>query len=112
MAKRSPWDRNVVRVEPHRQGRLRPARVFAGAVLASFAVGVGSAALAPAEGVQPLVATTLLACAAVIGLASWRRRGAAGEVTYTDVAGALVLAGAFAAMLIEPQQMLRLVASG
>lgn len=59
---------------------------------------------------MPLVATAFIALAALSGLIAWRTPiGGRQELTYTDVAGALMLIGAFAAAAIEPEQMVRLV---
>jgi hypothetical protein len=92
--------------------RPRAELVFAGAVAAGFAVwGVSTAALS-ADLVMPLVTTTFLVFAAVLGVVAWRYRGMdPNRVTYTDVAGALTLIGVFASAAIEPEQMLRLLAS-
>ena len=86
--------------------------MFFAAVLLGFAVCAGSKALAPADLVMPLVATAFIALAVVSGLIAWFARGdGRQELTYTDVAGALMLIGAFAAAAIEPDQMVRLVES-
>jgi hypothetical protein len=90
----------------------RPAAelVFAGALIVGFAVWGASTAMLSADLVMPLVATTFLLLATVLGLAAWHFRGMnPNRVTYTDVAGALTLIGVFAAAAIEPQQMVRLV---
>jgi hypothetical protein len=95
-------------------GHRPPAElVFAGAVLVGFAVAIISKAMLSADLVMPLVASTYLVLAAVLGLVAWWSRGMdPNRVTYADVAGALTLIGVFAAAAIEPEQMVRLVASG
>ena len=94
-------------------GRRPPAElVFAGTVLLGFAVAVISKAVLPSDLVMPLVATTYLVLAAVLGIVAWWCHGMdPNRVTYTDVAGALTLIGVFAAAAIEPEQMIRLVAN-
>jgi hypothetical protein len=86
--------------------------VFGGAVLLGFAVwGISRAALS-ADLVMPLVSTAFFVLAAALGLVAWRHRGMdPSRVTYMDVAGALTLIGVFAAAAIEPEQLVRLVAS-
>jgi hypothetical protein len=92
--------------------RSRAELVFAGAVLLGFTVwGIARAVLA-VDLVMPLVASTFLVLAAALAMIAWRHRGMdPNRVTYTDVAGALTLIGAFAATAIEPEQMMRLVAN-
>ena len=86
--------------------------MFFAAVLLGLAVCAGSKVLAPADLVMPLVAMAFIALAAVSGLIAWRAPiGSRQELSYTDVAGALMLIGAFAAAAIEPEQMVRLVES-
>jgi hypothetical protein len=60
----------------------------------------------------PLVATLLFVLAAVVAFVAWSRGAATGyRLTYWDVAGALTFIGIGTAALIEPEQMLRLVAT-
>jgi hypothetical protein len=86
--------------------------VFGIAVVTGFAVWGVSTALLAADLVMPLVATTFLMLATALGVVALRYRGMdPNRVTYTDVAGALTLIGVFASAAIEPEQMLRLLAS-
>ncbi len=62
-------------------GRRPPAElVFAGAVLLGFAVAVISKAMLPSDLVMPLVATTYLVLAAVLGMVAWWCRGMDPEI--------------------------------
>jgi hypothetical protein len=71
-----------------------------------------SSALLPAEAVLPLVASTFLGFGAGLALLSWKRPIDRSQVNYLDVAGALTLIGFFAAVAIEPEQLVRLVEGG
>ena len=62
---------------------------------------------------MPIVSSLLLVFAGAFGVIAWRRgRMNPDNVTYADVAGALVLIGLFAAATIEPDQLVRLVDGG
>ena len=97
------WDRQRERSE------IGPQLAFAGAILLVVAtLGVSRALLSP-DAVVPAVSTLLLVLAAICGVIAWRRgRMNPGNVTYTDVAGALTLIGLCAAATIDPEQMIRL----
>jgi hypothetical protein len=112
LSNRSEGGATVSRRSGETGTRLRAELVFAGAVVAGFAVWGVSTALLSADLVMPLVATTFLVLAAALGVVALRYRGMdPNRVTYTDVAGALTLIGVFASAAIEPEQMLRLLAS-
>ena len=73
--------------------------------------GLSRATMTP-DLVMPIVATLILAFAAVFGAIAWRHGAMdSGGVTFRDVAGALTLIGLCAAAAIEPDQMVRLVQS-
>ena len=74
------------------------------------AAGLGSATLLPSGYSAPIVATLFFVFAAVFALIAWRADQAnPGEVTYGDAAGALTLFGMFAAALIDPDHLVRIV---
>ena len=82
--------------------------------LAATVVGFGALGLAraflSADAVMPVAATAFLILAVMMAAIAWANRGAdAAQVTYMDVAGALTLVGFFAAMTIDPDQLMRLV---
>jgi hypothetical protein len=63
--------------------------------------------------VIPVVSTATLALAAGFAVLAWRRRAEdPAQVTYGDVAGALVLVGLCAAATIEPDNLVRVVLHG
>jgi hypothetical protein len=81
--------------------------------LATFAaVGVLMAAgLIPNNLLMPAIATLLFVLAAAFALVAWIRCNTDEyQVTYWDVAGAVALIGIGAAALVEPDQLVRLVA--
>jgi hypothetical protein len=86
-----------------------------GFLIATFVVfavwAVSYATLAP-DAVMPIVASAFLVLGAAFALFAWRRRGSdAGPLTYLDAAGALMLIGFGAAVMIDSDQLMRLVAS-
>ena len=86
---------------------------FAAAVFAGFIAWTGLAASGATDLIMPVIATMLLLCAAGFALIAWRNHDEDSErVTYADVAGALTLIGLFAAATIDPDQLLRIVATG
>jgi hypothetical protein len=92
------------------QAAIGPQLGFFAAILAVVAVWGLSRAMLTADLVMPLVSTSLLALAAVFGVAAWRRGWMdPNGVTYRDVAGALTLIGLCAAATIAPEQMVRIV---
>ena len=87
-----------------------PQIAFSASVLAAFAILATCWLTLPRDLAFPLVSALLFVLAALVALAGWSRRPAAAQVTYLDVAGALTLIGIFAAALVDPDQMVRLVA--
>jgi len=81
--------------------------------LATFAaIGVlMSAGLIPSNLLMPAIATLLFVLAAVFALVAWIRCSTDEyRVTFWDVAGAVALIGIGAAALVDPDQLVRLVA--
>jgi hypothetical protein len=92
---------------------VHPQLGFAAAILAGFGACAGLVAAASAHIVMPAIATMLLVFAAGFCAIAWRNRGEDPRgVTYADVAGALTLIGLFAAAMVDPDQLLRIVATG
>jgi hypothetical protein len=88
-----------------------PQLAFAASVLISFAALAASMTMLPKDLALPLTSTLLFVLAGLIAIVGWRGERASehGPVTYRDVAGALTFIGTFAASLIDPDQMLRVV---
>ena len=99
--------------ESRESAGIGPRLGFAGAILAGVAAWGASKAMLPPDAVMPFVSTLLLILAAAFAMIAWQQRAAdPGDLTYTDVAGALTLIGLCAAATIDPDQMVRLVDSG
>jgi drug/metabolite transporter (DMT)-like permease len=95
-----------------RLGRLGPQIMFAAALLFAAAAWVVAAWSLTSDHTLPLVATLLFALAGIATLVAWSRGSAdRHRLTYWDVAGALTFIGIGAAALIDPEQMLRLLAA-
>jgi hypothetical protein len=89
-----------------------PRAGFLGATMAGFAAWGGALVLLPTDMVMPVVATLFLVMATGLAVVAWSHRGMdPAQVTYADAAGALTLIGFFAAMTIDPDQLVRLVES-
>jgi hypothetical protein len=88
-----------------------PQLAFAACVLASFATLAVSTTMLPRDLALPLTSTLLFVLAGLVAIAGWSggRASEHGPVTYQDVAGALTFIGTFAASLIDPDQMVRVV---
>jgi hypothetical protein len=93
----------------------RPARgphlVFAGSVLLVFATLVVAGRVLAPDFVTPLVVAVLFGLAAFVAIVAWKNPGrfAPAQLSYWDVAGALILIGIGLSALVEPEQMVRLV---
>ncbi|HEY7458381.1 MAG TPA: hypothetical protein VH765_06485 [Xanthobacteraceae bacterium] len=80
--------------------------VASSAVTATFLVSLWTL---PPQLVLPSICLAAVATACVIGLTAWRARAiTARHPSYWDVAGALAFIGMCAAILSEPDQVLRL----
>ena len=91
---------------------LGPPVLFAAALLLAAAALIVAEWRFTSDHTLPVVATLLFALAAIAVLLAFRRDAAAPHhLTYWDVAGALAFIGIGAAALIDPEQMLRLVAA-
>lgn len=67
-------------------------------------------AIMPRDFAMPIVSTMFLLFASIVALASWRvGQTQHGVLSYGDVAGALTLFGIFAGIMIEPEQLVRLI---
>jgi hypothetical protein len=92
---------------------LGPPLAFSAAVLLASAPLAASATMPSTDLAFAVSSALLFVLAALVALFAWGRgsAGAGSEVTYRDVAGALILLGACAAALVEPDQLVRLVES-
>jgi hypothetical protein len=89
-----------------------PQLAFAAAILAGLVAWTGLLMTPATDLVVPIVATLLFVFAAVLAGVAWLRGGEnLAHVTYADVAGALTLIGLCAAATIEPEQVVRVIAS-
>ena len=98
--------------EDYRRPQLGPPLSFVVAILATAAAAAFASGTLHADSVMPLAATALFAFAAVAAVAGLRQRRPrpVAALNYFDVAGALTLIGIGCAALIDPEQMVRLVA--
>jgi hypothetical protein len=95
-----------------RHQSIGPQVMFAGALLLAVAAWIVTERTFTSDLTLPLVATLLFVSAGVATLVAWSRGAMARHrPTYWDVAGALTFIGICAAALIDPEQMLRLVAT-
>lgn len=89
---------------------LGPRGAFLAAV-AVIALTIGGGVI-PNDLLMPAVSTLLFVLAAIFALVAWIRCSTDEyRVTYWDVAGAVALVGTCTAALIEPDQMLRIIAA-
>ena len=95
-----------------KQGQVstdRTRELFAGILLGALITTVGLRAVMPADAVAPAIATLLFALAATTaGVALLCRRSQA-RTACLDIAGVLTFIGVAVSILIEPDQMVRLV---
>jgi len=88
----------------------RTTQLFAGALFAALIATLGLRSMLPIDALAPAIATLLLAvAAATAGLALFCRRNQARSL-WLDVAGVLTFVGITVSILIEPDQMVRLLA--
>jgi hypothetical protein len=95
-----------------RQETFGPQVMFAAALALAAAAWIFAERTFASDLTLPLVATLLFVLAAMAALVAWSRgAGMPHRLTYWDVAGALTFIGIGTAALIDPEQMLRLVAT-
>jgi hypothetical protein len=93
--------------------RSGPQIAFLGSAVGIAALWILAGGWLQRDLVIPVVSTATLALAAAFALfAWWRRAEDPTQVTYGDVAGALVLVGLCAAATIEPDHLVRAVLHG
>lgn len=80
-------------------------------LLLALAAGLGLRTWLPADALAPAAATLIFALAAATACAALLLRRAGRPTAWLDVAGVLTLVGVAVTTLIEPEQMIRLVAS-
>jgi hypothetical protein len=86
--------------------------VFAAAIFAGSAAWIILTMTLRADLVVPTIATLSFVFAAALAVVAWLRGGENPAcVTYADVAGAITLIGLCIAATIEPEQVVRIVAS-
>jgi uncharacterized membrane protein HdeD (DUF308 family) len=102
-------DRSQI-VRKHRQGSAhRPKELFAGILLGALIATLGMSYLLPTDALTPAIATLLFMLgAATAGFALLCRRNQARTV-WLDIAGILTFVGVAVSILIEPDQMVRLL---
>ena len=98
--------------ENDRRPLLGPPLSFFAALLATAAAAAIAAKSLHWDAVLPLASSALWFFAAVVAVFGWRPRGSRqpAALSYWDVAGALTLIGIGCSALIDPDQMVRLVA--
>lgn len=91
---------------------IGPWLAFAAAMMTASVIWTGRIAAIPADLAVPIAVTLLFGFAAgLVLLPRPLRSEDAARITYADVAGALTLIGLCAAATIDPDQMVRIVAS-
>ena len=88
-----------------------PVVAFACTVLLTLAVLATARVLMPSDFVMPVVSSMFFLFATIVALIAWRVSQALDHdgLSYWDVAGALTLFGIFSGILIEPEQLVRLI---
>lgn len=95
-----------------RRDEIGPQALFGGALLLSATAWIFATRTYSGDMTLPFVVTLIFGLAAVVALVAWARGSMPRHrVTYWDVAGALTFIGIGAAAMIDPEQMLRLVAA-
>ncbi len=108
-----PRGKNLPRsLKDRRTGMLPgPPFVFAASILLVSVAFATAARALPHALLVPAIVALLFALAALAALTGWcsRQDSRAAQVTYWDVAGALTFIGIGLSLLVEPEQMARLV---
>jgi hypothetical protein len=103
-------NRSRIAGKQDRESTDRTTELFVVIVLGALIATVGLRNALPIDALAPAIATLLFALgAAAAGLALLCRRNEARSV-WLDIAGVLTLVGVTVSILIEPDQMVRLVA--
>lgn len=106
------WTHDVRPLSSQRRDDVGPQALFAGAVALAAAAWVFAVRNYSSDMTLPFVVTVFFGLAALTALVAWRRGTMPRHrVTYWDVAGALSFIGMGAAVLIDPEQMVRLIAA-
>ena len=86
--------------------------LFAAALVATLAIALLVRRLVSADALLPLMATMLFTVAVLTtGIAIFYRRNSDARITWMDIAGIFAAIGVAVSILIEPHQMIRLVAA-
>lgn len=101
---RSSIDRNYAPAGPRRVKEL-----FAASLLLALTAALTLRAFVSLDALAPVVATLLFALAASVAGGALIARNVARRATWFDVAGVLTFIGVGITILIEPDQMVRLV---
>jgi hypothetical protein len=92
---------------PSRSGRAK--ELFAAAMLLALTTALGLRTVLSLDALAPAVATLLFGLAAATAGSALLCRGDRARVTWFDIAGVLTFVGVAITILIEPDQMVRLV---
>jgi hypothetical protein len=91
-------------------GAAGPPLVFAGALVLAFTAALLASQALPGDALLPAISMLFWLLAAIVALVAWRSPAPDRNVSYWDVAGAFVFIGVCIAALVEPEQLVRLVA--
>jgi hypothetical protein len=108
MTRRCFGDRRHDTRKPTPQPAVPGLPLLAAALLATLAITFAGTHALGRDALEPTVAMVLFALAAAAVGAAWLRRG--GTPTWSDAAGILTFIGVAVTMMIEPDQMVRLMA--
>ena len=84
--------------------------LMAGILLAVLLAALAIRHLVPADALAPAIVTLLFAVGAAMAGAAWLCRAARSRIMWLDLAGGLTFIGIVVSVLIEPDQMVRLLA--
>lgn len=98
----------IVRTDP-RPPLARGKEVFAGILLVALFATVGIRNLVPVDALAPALVTLFFAVAAMTAAFAMLCRGDRFRVMWFDLAGSLAFIGVVISVLIEPDQMVRLL---
>jgi hypothetical protein len=102
-------DRSQIAETNHRPPAARGKELFAGILIVALLATVGIRTVVPADALAPAIVTLLFAVAAVTaGFALLCRRDRF-RIMWFDLAGSLTFIGIVLSVLIEPDQMVRLL---